>query len=62
MPATLSISSVVDLDALNADITASYVLSTFNVNDAYGTPTSYHVYTMTAGIPYAANHRHQVTR
>jgi hypothetical protein len=33
LPSTLSLSSVIDLDALNANITSSYVLSTFNVND-----------------------------
>lgn len=62
MPATLSISSVVDLDALNAVITNSYVSSTFNVNDAGGTAVSYKVYTMTIASPYASNHRHQITR
>ena len=62
MPATLSITSVVDLDALNADITASYILSTFNVQDAYGTNVSYKVYTMTNATPYGTSHRHQTTR
>jgi len=62
MPATQSITNVIDIDALNANITANYVLSTFNVNDAYGNPVSYNVYTMTNAIPYAANHQHQVTR
>lgn len=68
MPAGLSISQVLDLDALNANITANYLLSTFNVNNAAGTATSYHVYTMTNAIPYSAggtpagNHRHQITR
>lgn len=61
MPATNSLVSVIDLDALNADITASYVLSTFNVNDAGGSPVSYKVYTMTIGAPYASSHRHQIT-
>jgi hypothetical protein len=68
MPASLSISQVLDLDALNANITANYILSTFNVNNGGGTATSYHVYTMTNAIPYSAggtpagNHRHQITR
>jgi hypothetical protein len=62
MPATLSITSVVDLDALNADITSSYILSTFNVQDAYGTNVSYKVYTMTIATPYGTSHRHQTTR
>jgi hypothetical protein len=62
MPASLSITEVLDLDALNANITANYILSTFNVDDDGGTPTSYKIYTMTNAIPYADNHRHQITR
>jgi hypothetical protein len=61
MPATNTLVSVIDLDALNANITSSYILSTFNVNDAGGTPVSYKVYVMTIGVPYASNHRHQIT-
>ena len=63
MPATLSITNVIDLDALSADITANYVNSTFNVNDYYGTAVSYNVYTMTNALPYSpSSHRHQITR
>ena len=63
MPSTLSITQVLDLDALNANITANYVLSTFNVNDAGGNAVSYKVYTMTNSIPYSdMSHRHQTTR
>jgi hypothetical protein len=62
MPATISVTSVVDLDALNADITANYVLSTFNVNDSAGTAVSYHVYTLSNAVPYSSSHRHQITR
>jgi hypothetical protein len=61
VPATKSLVSVVDLDALNANITASYVLSTFNVNDASGTPVAYKIYTMTIAVAYASSHRHSVT-
>jgi hypothetical protein len=57
-----TISSVIDLDALNADITASYVLSTFTVNDGGGTAVSYKVYTMTIASPYASSHRHSIVR
>jgi len=57
----MSIVSVIDLDALNADITASYVNSTFNVNDAGGSPVSYKNYNMTIAVPYPSNHRHQIT-
>ena len=57
-----TISNVVDLDALSADITANYVLSTFNVDDAGGTAVSYNVYTLSNATPYATSHRHQITR
>jgi hypothetical protein len=62
MPATLSITNVIDLDALNADITSNYVLSTFNVDDSGGTAVSYHVYTLSNAVPYGSSHRHQITR
>lgn len=62
IPATLSVTEVLDLDALNANITANYVLSTFDVEDGGGTSVSYRVYTMTNAIPYTSNHRHRVTR
>jgi hypothetical protein len=62
LPSTLSLSSVIDLDALNANITSSYVLSTFNVNDYGGTAVAYKIYTMTNGSPYSPSHRHQITR
>jgi len=62
MPATSTITEVLDLDALNSNITANYVLSTFNVNDAAGSAVSYNVYTLTNAIPYTSSHRHQTTR
>jgi hypothetical protein len=61
MPATMSLVSVIDLDALNANITSSYVLSTFSVNDAGGTAVSYKVYILTNAVPYPSSHSHQVT-
>lgn len=62
MPATESITEVLDLDALNANITSEYVNNPFNVDDAGGNPVAYNVYTMTIAIPYSSNHRHQVTK
>ena len=62
MPATFSITEVIDLDALNANITNNYILSTFDINDAGGNPVSYNVYTLTNAIPYVSSHRHQTTR
>ena len=62
MPSTQSITEVLDLDALNANITAEYVNNPFNVDDGGGTPVLYNVYTMTIAIPYSSDHRHQVTK
>ena len=62
MPSTLSVTEVLDLDALNANITANYVLSTLDVEDGGGNLVSYHVYTMSNAIPYTSNHRHRITR
>jgi hypothetical protein len=64
MPSALSITQVIDLDALNANITSQYVLSSglTGVLDYAGITTSYDVYTMTQAVPYGTDHRHQVTR
>lgn len=62
IPSTETISEVLDLDALNANITSEYINNPFNVDDAGGTSVSYNVYTMTISIPYSTNHRHQVTK
>jgi len=63
LPAGTGLTSVIDVDALNANITTSYVKSTFNVLDASATATSYDVYTMINAEPYSPNsHEHRVTR
>lgn len=62
LPPGTTISQVLDLDALNANITNNYVLSSVSVNDAGDTATQYNVYTMTNAIPYSDSHRHQITR
>lgn len=62
IPSTETISEVIDLDALNANITSQYVNNNFNVDDAGGTAVSYNVYTMTQASAYSSNHRHQVTK
>ena len=61
MPTTHTLSSVIDLDALNANITGNFVLSTFNVNDAGGTPVAYNVYTLSNAVSYSSNHRLSIT-
>jgi hypothetical protein len=62
IPSNKSITSVIDLDAFNADLTSSYVnTGTITVNDAGGTPFTYKVYRMTNAVTYTASHRHSVT-
>lgn len=59
-----ALSSVIDLDASNQNITSQYIeISTnFTVNDASGNPVSgYFLYIRTQGSPYVSNHRHQFT-
>ena len=55
IPATKTLVSVFDATA-GFFITGSFTLSTFNVNDAAGTPVSYNVYTLTNAVPYAVDH------
>lgn len=63
VPSTKSLSSVIDLDALNANITSSYVLSgtITSVPDGGGNLVSYNVYILTLAVAYSENHRHDVT-
>lgn len=58
---TRTLTSVIDLDAANANLTSSYLLTTFNVDDANGVGVSYKVYSLTIAVPYSTNHRHQIT-
>ena len=61
LPTGKILSSVTDLDALNAVITSSYVEEDLIVNNANGNPINGKLYTMTQGVPYSNNHRHQIT-
>lgn len=62
LPPGVTITSVFDLDALNANITAFYVLTgTISVNDAGGTARTYNIYRMDIGSPYSSSHRHSIT-
>lgn len=62
LPPSRTISNVIDLDALNADITSQYVLTgTINVQDAGGTNRLYNIYEMNVGAAYASSHNHQIT-
>jgi len=62
LPPGRSITSVIDTDALGADITSSYVLqSSINVTDAGGTSRAYVIYKCTNAVPYASSHNHVIT-
>ena len=61
LPDSKTLVSVIDLDALNAEITSAYIIEPLVVNDANNTPVSGNLYTMTQGVPYDVNHRHQIT-
>lgn len=62
LPSGTTISNVIDIDALNANITSEYILQgTINVQDAGGTNRVYNLYRMTLGAPYSSNHQHQIT-
>jgi hypothetical protein len=64
LPSTLTLSSVFDIDASNANITTQYILNTglTGIADYAGITSSYNVYTMSPAIAYTANHQHSVTR
>ncbi len=62
LPPGRSITSVIDTDALGADITSNYVLqSSINVLDAGGTNRAYVIYKCTNAVPYGVSHNHVVT-
>lgn len=61
LPDGVQLSSVVDIDALNLDLTSQYIVSSFMVLDAGGNNKSYNVYTLTNAIDYSSNHRHVIT-
>lgn len=57
---THTLQTVIDLDALNLDLTNQFSLTNFNVNDASSNPVLYNIYIMNSAIPYTSNHRFQV--
>lgn len=61
LPPSVTISSVSDLDALGADLTAQFVLTgTVNVLDAGSTNRAYNIYQYLADAPYNESHTIQV--
>jgi len=62
LPPGVTISTVIDVDALGADITSQYVLTgTVNVLDAGGTNRAYNIYEMNIGVVYSSSHNHSIT-
>lgn len=62
LPPGVTITSVIDQTALNADITAQYVLlPSVNVLDAGSTNRAYNVYEMNLAVPYSSSHNHLIT-
>ena len=62
LPPGVTISSVIDVTALNAVITSEYILTgTINVLDAGSTNRLYNIFEMTIGSPYSSTHNHSIT-
>ena len=61
MPSTKVIESIIDETAFNIDITNTYLLHNFNVEDGGGNLTDYNIYIMKNAIPYSKNHIHKIT-
>ncbi|WP_053405189.1 hypothetical protein [Persicobacter sp. CCB-QB2] len=59
VPTSKALDKVIDQDALNANITASFVLSTTitTVPDASGADVNYNVYVMENAVAFPSNHR-----
>ena len=64
LPPSRTIANVIDLDALNANITSEYAfLGTISVLDGGGVGSSqlYNLYEMNVGSPYGISHSHEIT-
>lgn len=61
VPDNKALTSVIDMDALNAEIVSQYIdKGAITVNDAGGNAHNYKLYQMTIGTPYGTNHRHKL--
>lgn len=63
IPSTKTLTSVIDLDALNAELVDSYILNNTitQMPDASGTLYNCKVYELTLATEYSSNHRHIIT-
>lgn len=60
LPQGKTLVSVINKDALNQDITSSYVATAQQATDAAGNDVNGTLYVMTVTVPYS-NHRHEIT-
>lgn len=62
LPPSVTITSVIDLDALSIDITSEFTLTgTVNVTDAGSTSRAYNIYEMNVDVAYGASHTFRIT-
>lgn len=61
LPTGRTLVSIIDRDAADLDLTASYVSSSLQVQDAGGTLRNGTLYVLTNTVPYGSNHRHEIT-
>jgi len=60
LPVGVSLTSVVDINALGAVLTSEYHPEPIQVEDAAGELVAYQLYVMRAAVPYADSHQHQL--
>lgn len=61
LPPGVTLVSVIDQTNAGVNITADYVLSTLQVDDAGATSRTYNVYKLTTAIPYSTSASHAIT-
>ena len=60
LPPTKTITSVIDIDAYNADITSSYVYQGVVAVVISGVAYNYGIWAMTTAVPYSTSHTHKI--
>lgn len=61
IPPSKTLVSIIDLDALNLDITSLFANVSVTANDAAGAPVAGHDYEYSQSVPYGTSHRFQIT-
>jgi hypothetical protein len=60
LPTAKTIVSIIDTNT-NVDLTASFILTNFNVNDIGGNPYTANCYSLTQSVPFSVSHNLQIT-